>query len=285
MLPVLNGAHTISAQLDALAALEGVDSWELVVADNGCTDDTSNIVNEHPIRDIVPVRVVDARHVRGVNHARNCGVRAARGAFIAICDADDMVDSRWLATHVEAASRADQVVTAGPLDTEKVNPSDTRAFLSGLDQPSSIGGQLYGWGANMGFHRSVFDLLSGFDESFIGGFDEIEFMYRARQAGIPFVWVPEAICHYRLPSTWRAAFRRQRSFGRMSVHFSATHVSASPRPTLPRTALRVIRHGLYGSKSALRHRSMMPLSSVGYQIGILEGQLRGRMVPQVPGVR
>ena len=44
----LNGADTISEALDSLAVQETDVEWELIVSDNGSTDDTRTIVRAHP---------------------------------------------------------------------------------------------------------------------------------------------------------------------------------------------------------------------------------------------
>ena len=49
VMPVLNGAASIGPQLDALYAQRTERSWEFVLADNGCTDETVELASRHPI--------------------------------------------------------------------------------------------------------------------------------------------------------------------------------------------------------------------------------------------
>ena len=54
-------------------------------------------------------RVVVAAAFTGPGYARNVGAAHARGDFLAFCDADDVVDSNWLAELTGAATRGDLV--------------------------------------------------------------------------------------------------------------------------------------------------------------------------------
>lgn len=57
---VLNGAHVIGEQLNALREQEADIRWEVVVADNGSTDDTLGVVTGAAEDFPVPLRLVDA---------------------------------------------------------------------------------------------------------------------------------------------------------------------------------------------------------------------------------
>src|SRR4051794_31120 len=90
VIPVRDGIATIDDQLRAVSRQTIPAQWELVVADNGSTDGTGEFVRQHSIADAVATRVVDVSAVPGVNAARNGGTAAARGRWIAFCDADDV---------------------------------------------------------------------------------------------------------------------------------------------------------------------------------------------------
>src|SRR3546814_13097476 len=86
----LDESAVIRTQLDALAGQEWSEPWEFVVADNGSTDGTQDIVMSY--RDRIPnLRLVDASDKRGLAPARNVGAREAAGESIAYCDADDEI--------------------------------------------------------------------------------------------------------------------------------------------------------------------------------------------------
>ena len=130
VMPARNARPTLEAQLEALRAQDYAGPWELVVADNGSTDGTAGLTRRWA--GTLPVRVVDAASSRGASFARNRGWRSARGDLIAFCDADDVVDSRWLSRLAKAAEEADLV--GGPYEFGRLN--DNRSHLVGWRKPS-----------------------------------------------------------------------------------------------------------------------------------------------------
>src|SRR4051812_31222858 len=123
-MPVLNGEAHIADQLAALAAQTYEGDWELVVVDNGCSDRTIEIARDWAPR-FPRLRIADATRRRGLNVARNAGAAAARGDFLAFCDADDVASPGWLAALASAAPEAD--VVGGRLEWETLNDPVVRA--------------------------------------------------------------------------------------------------------------------------------------------------------------
>jgi glycosyltransferase involved in cell wall biosynthesis len=93
VIPTLNAWETLEAQLQALLRQPG--EFEVIVADNGSTDDTRRHVEDLAARD-PRVRYIDASALRGGAHAKNQGVIAARHEYVAFCDADDLVANNWV---------------------------------------------------------------------------------------------------------------------------------------------------------------------------------------------
>jgi len=83
-MPCFNSAMYVSRAIRSVVT-QGFSDFELVVVDNGSTDATAEIVSG--IAD-PRIRLV-AEQNRGVGHARNRGLSASRGAFVAFLDADD----------------------------------------------------------------------------------------------------------------------------------------------------------------------------------------------------
>lgn len=95
VIPALNEADGIARQLRALDAQVFDSSWEVVVADNGSTDDTRSVVESFQSKHFL-LRWIDASGRRGINHARNEGVAKSVGNRILLCDGDDEVEPGWL---------------------------------------------------------------------------------------------------------------------------------------------------------------------------------------------
>ncbi|ABM62330.1 glycosyltransferase [Halorhodospira halophila] len=88
IIPALNCAPFISAAIESVLK-QGGDQLEVLVIDDGSTDETANIVRSYPS----PVHLLRTQTPRsGAAAARNVGLRHAHGRLIAFLDGDDV----WL---------------------------------------------------------------------------------------------------------------------------------------------------------------------------------------------
>lgn len=88
VVPAYNAADYLDRALTGLAEVDGV---EVVIVDDGSTDATGALADEHAARRPGRVRVVHQAN-RGHGGAINAGLAAARGAFFKVLDADDWLD-------------------------------------------------------------------------------------------------------------------------------------------------------------------------------------------------
>jgi glycosyltransferase involved in cell wall biosynthesis len=93
ILPTYNRAHLISRSIQSVLA-QTYNDFELIVVDDGSTDNTEEVV-----RALNDRRISYLKHSsnRGVSAARNTGIKAARGSYIAFQDSDD----EWLPQKLE----------------------------------------------------------------------------------------------------------------------------------------------------------------------------------------
>lgn len=85
VLPTYNRAHLLPRAIESVLAQTWTD-LELIVVDDGSADDTPAVMARY---DDLRVRYVRYEPNQGANHARNVGIRAARGPYIAFQDSDD----------------------------------------------------------------------------------------------------------------------------------------------------------------------------------------------------
>jgi len=145
--------------------------------------------------------IVVASARRGLNFARNAGVSAAQGEFLAFCDADDVVEPGWLDGLIDSARSAD--IVGGSLEHHSLNDARRLAWrpterVSGFSVyhdflPSIPGG-------NCGMWATVAERV-GWDPGYTFGGSDIEFAWRAQVAGYRVVHAPGAVVSVR--------FRRQ----------------------------------------------------------------------------
>lgn len=85
-MPVYNRATMVLRSIDSVLA-QDFGNFELIVADDGSTDDTCNVVEAVKDPRVILLR---AERNQGSNAARNRGINAARAPLIAFLDSDDV---------------------------------------------------------------------------------------------------------------------------------------------------------------------------------------------------
>jgi FkbM family methyltransferase len=254
IMPVFNAEHVLPEMLESLAVQDTEVSWELIVSDNGSTDGSALVVER--FRERLPkLTLVDASDRRGPAHARNAGARAASGDVLVFCDADDRADPLWI-NEMSRALRHHRLV-GGRLVVDVINPVAARRWRGPspqFDRLPDIGGAPYVISANLGCHRSLFELLSGFDETFPGAAGEdVDFCYRARTASgvTPVLW-PGAVIHYRYRDGRASAFRQSAAYGRASRILYERHPELIPTPRVLDDATTYFRAGKQLVREVLR---------------------------------
>lgn len=221
VIPARNAGSLLREQLVALGEQKCDLPWELIVVDNGCTDDTIRIASEcFPL--FQEARIVEAHDRAGASYARNCGAGAAQGDFLAFCDADDIVEPGWLAAMVGGASQGDFV--GGWL---KPTASDGRLTSHGRPNPDrldiALGFLPFAPAGNLGIWRDVLQSIGGWSEAYAGGGEDVELSWRAQIAGFQPVFSPAAIVRHRQrASLWQSAKQRYR-YGLMDARLLHEH--------------------------------------------------------------
>jgi glucuronoxylan 4-O-methyltransferase len=93
LIPVRNGEKTLSACLSSVLS-QDIPPLEIIVVDNASGDGTKRIIEDFATRNSEIRYVFEEKRGRG--HARNAGVRVARGDIIAMTDCDCVVPHDWL---------------------------------------------------------------------------------------------------------------------------------------------------------------------------------------------
>ena len=208
VIPCRDGAGVLAKQLDAVLAQETSTQFEIVVADNGSTDGTADLVRSY--RD-PRVRLVDAGRAPGANVARNVGIAASKGDFILLTDADDVVHNGWIEAYHRAFMGGAQAVGGG---LDRILGDGTLLARERRLYPALARKDVFANGTNCGFTRELFSRVHGFDESFKGGADEVDFFWRAAEAGFMLEFVPDAVVSKVQRTDLKAAFRQYWNFGR-----------------------------------------------------------------------
>lgn len=105
VIPLYNKARFVLQTLRSAAGQIGSDA-EIIVVDDGSTDDGARLVKAAGLSGL---RLIEQPNA-GVSVARNRGILAAQGKWIAFLDADDLWDRKHLAGLVEAAEAGTAIV-------------------------------------------------------------------------------------------------------------------------------------------------------------------------------
>jgi glycosyltransferase involved in cell wall biosynthesis len=212
IIPVRNEEQHLADQLEALVRQTYPGPWEVLVVDNGSTDRTLDVALGFGAR--LPLRIVDASERAGLNHARNAGVAAAEGEFVAFCDGDDVASPGWLEALVRAARDVD--IVAGPLDFFRLNDALYRAWRpDDPDETLQVAHDFlpYAPGGNCGMWTRVARHIR-WNGDYRFGSSDTEFSWRAQLAGYTLAFEPAAVVHLRYRRSLAALGRQFFDYGR-----------------------------------------------------------------------
>ncbi|ANE57096.1 glycosyltransferase family A protein [Methylomonas sp. DH-1] len=101
-----NRAHILPRLFDALAdmRLAANTSWELLLIDNGSTDNTAQVVADEAAAGRLPLLML-SEPIPGKSRALNRAMRAARGELLVFTDDDVEPSPAWLQAYIDAAAQ------------------------------------------------------------------------------------------------------------------------------------------------------------------------------------
>jgi glycosyltransferase involved in cell wall biosynthesis len=198
--------------------------FEVVIADDGSRDETSDIAREFARSASFPVRfTTHERRGFWLTRCRNEGARASRGDYLIFSDSDCLFPPDFLAQHI----RLRRPATACSGDRVKMDEKSAHW----LDESTIVSGEYQSWipwrerrrlwtrwvkdgfyqairhhgkpkltGCNFGVWRSDFERINGFDECYVGwGCEDDDLAQRLRASGVEIVSI---VRHARLYHMW-----------------------------------------------------------------------------------
>lgn len=221
VVPVHNGAATIEACLGALKTQSTREPYEIIVVDDGSTDATPEIARR------MGVRLLQQRNA-GAPAARNHGVAAASGEWIAFTDAECVPSRTWLARLLAAARRTPYALGAAGRTVGHESHTPAARFVDltgGLDPEKSLAHPRFPWApsANLLYRREYLQAVGGYDERY-ATFDacDLHTRLRARFDG-DFYYEPAALVLHRHRAGWKSYWRQQFWYGVGYAQFMLRH--------------------------------------------------------------
>ena len=257
-----------------LAALEGqtapLERVEIVVVDNGSSDETPTVIKDfrrwgrYPVRWCVEERI-------GLSNARNRGVAEARHEIVIFLDDDALPERGWLDAHLEAFEATGAECVGGRIRLTWNAPRPRwlhpalEPFLGRIDlgeQRRPFGfPRHYPGGGNIAFRREVFDAVGPFDPALgvrpgrIVGSEETDLCYRLERAGGRLLYEPRAeVTHPVAPAKLTKPWFRRRAYhaGRTACVVELKHLGRGEllRRDLARLGARRARLGQHRERRA-----------------------------------
>jgi cellulose synthase/poly-beta-1,6-N-acetylglucosamine synthase-like glycosyltransferase len=223
IVPARNAADTIASCLESLLAQTVPrDDYEVIVVDDGSTDETRRVVEQFDV-----ILVVQSH--KGPAAARNRGVNASRGEALLFTDADCEPAPTWIAEMVEPFETREIVGVKGVYATrqrgvvprfvqceyeERYQLMARREYIDFIDTYSA------------GYRRATFLWEKGFDTRYpTASVEDQELSFRLAKEGYKMVFNPEAVVYHQHPETSGAYFRRKFNIGYWKVRVLRTFPS------------------------------------------------------------
>jgi GT2 family glycosyltransferase len=215
-----NRAGALANCLGRLATLvppQGV-ATEILVVDNGSSDDTAAVIDRAAATAELPIRHLSEPR-QGASRARNRALRTARGDLLAVTDDDCIPAEDWLRALVAAFDKDPDLGLLGGR-VELHDPTDRRVTIKTkreqavLSTATALGGFIHG--CNLAFRRKVLERIGGYDLRFgpgalIPAAEDADLVYRAFLAGFKIVYEPTVVvahAHGRKTESAEVALRR-----------------------------------------------------------------------------
>ena len=207
IIPSFNAQETIKECLESFLD-QTYKNFEIIVVDDGSTDNTPEIVKRYP------VKLLKIKH-SGASHARNVGIKEARGKFIVFADSDGKYSKNYLKRIVHPLKdpsiggsigfpRYNWVIKDNLLVKYQTFKWLVTNELVRAGKRSVRGAWAY--------RREVFDKIGMFDETMKIG-EDVDLANRAKIAGFKINVVHDAPWYHREPDTIIKIIRKGFRFG------------------------------------------------------------------------
>jgi glycosyltransferase involved in cell wall biosynthesis len=261
---VITTAYNVAPYLaDAVesALAQSMGDLELLIVDDGSTDETLQIARGYAGSD-ARVRLFETEH-GGVSAARDTGVRAARGEWIAFLDGDDVWEREFLARQLACATAQPESCVGSFCWSRGITSSGRPRRLAHAPEPGSYhlarmlrGVCPPGNGSSLFIRRSALVEAGPFHPTLVG--EDIEMWYRLLRAGPErhFVCLPEILIRYReRPGSVTATRIKERVEAKRWLF--GTYAAGLARRDRFAAFLEFVRHAeRHGSRPLLRHWSV-----------------------------
>ncbi len=197
VIPFYNEGNEIPSCLGAFAQQTYTGDFELILVDNGSTDDSTAQVQAfsqaHPALSVRTITELQP----GAAAASQAGFQAATYSLIARTDADTVVDARWLEAIARRFEDPSVIALCGHVGFRDPAPVQRWLFLEALiefhQRLHILMGKPHFWGFNFAVRKEIFQRTGGFNTR-LRLAEDLDLSLRIQQAlrsGERIVYAPE----------------------------------------------------------------------------------------------
>ena len=229
VVPTYNRPQELANCLETLTQLAyPSDRYEIIIVDDGSSTPMTAVVKDFQ-QQALPQLTLIVQENTGPGAARNRGVEAAKGDYIAFTDDDCMPTADWLSQFADALTHHPQAMVGGrTLNALPTNlySSASQALIDYLysyydssNQSAANQGTFFA-SNNIAMLRSRFLSIGGFDLSFpLAAAEDRNLCDCWGQAGYPMVYVPTATIRHAHSLTLKSFWRQHFGYGRGAFCF------------------------------------------------------------------
>ena len=211
IIPVFNKVDLTQQCLTHLADVTNGCSYEVIVVDNGSTDDTKAFLSKLG----GDIQIISNPENYGFAKACNQGASAAKGRFLVFLNNDTIPKAGWLSALLNEVEDHQDVAIVG---SKLLYPDDTiqhagvvisRLFRTPYHLFVGVPGNFLAVNTRKEFQavtaacmlvrKETFAEVAGFDEGFVNGYEDIDLCLKVRQMEKKIVYQPKS-CLYHLES-------------------------------------------------------------------------------------
>lgn len=245
IVPIRNEEKYIADTLESMIKQKyDKERYELLVIDGMSDDGTRSVVNHFiEAHADVNIRLLE-NPGRLSSCARNIGALESRGEFVAVIDGHVFIPNDKLFEKIEyhaTKNKAKCLARPAPLVVPGISEGNaywiaiSRKTWMGHSSNSLIYSDYEGFvdpvSSGFAYHKSIFDIVGLFDESFDAA-EDVEFHHRVKKAGIEAYTSPELLIYSYPRDTLKSLFKQQVRYGIGRARFVRKHFDGMTKETL-----------------------------------------------------
>ncbi len=234
IIPFFNASRYLKESIESVIS-QTFDDWELILIDDGSTDDSVQIVTRLSLTE-PRIKILSQKNA-GQAAARNNGIKSSKAKFIAFLDADDI----WVKNKLEVqlkhleSEKVDVIYSLGILmfenDNNRTEPYHwVTGRLDGMAMFEELTKSNFMNPGTVLLRRSIFDKVGLFDEvDALRGTEDFDLWMRITRAGFVVFGMDDHLAYYRVRATGEHTITHKQYYGKLYCYNKYLKDKSVPR--------------------------------------------------------